>query len=204
MRYATQALLAALAYSVQVLANANPFNVPNGGYNVTAGSSTTLAWTPTTSGTVSLILRSGASSNLATGTYIAQNISNSGSYTWNVASSIAEGSDYTVEIIDDSDTSQTDYTPHFTITSTVTVASSTSRVTSGASSSSTKSGAAATTSSGHSSSTMATSSASKTSSASGTSSTTSAAATQTKNAAAATFIPAAGVLGVIAMGAFAL
>lgn len=72
MRFSTQALLAALVSPLLALAAGNSFNVPSGGYNVTAGQSTQLSWTATTSGTISLILRSGASSDLIAGTYIAR------------------------------------------------------------------------------------------------------------------------------------
>ena len=46
--------------------NPNPFIVPEGGYALTAGKPTTLRWTPTTGGTVTLRLREGASSDLQT------------------------------------------------------------------------------------------------------------------------------------------
>ena len=76
MRFSNQSLFAILAQAFLVLAQDNPFNNPNGGYAPTAGQSVKLNWQPTTSGTVSLILRSGASSNLDAGTYIAQKIPN--------------------------------------------------------------------------------------------------------------------------------
>lgn len=54
-----------------------------------------------------------------------EKIQNSGSYTWSVPSDIVRGSDYTVEIINDDDPSETNYYPYFVIDSTVTVASTT-------------------------------------------------------------------------------
>jgi len=51
--------------------NANPFNIPTSGLSASAGQPLTLSWNPTTQGTVSLILRSGASSDLASGNTIA-------------------------------------------------------------------------------------------------------------------------------------
>lgn len=76
MRFTNKTILALLAQALVAFAADNAFNVPTGGYNITAGQTTTLSWDPTTSGTVSLILRSGASSDLNAGTYIAQSISN--------------------------------------------------------------------------------------------------------------------------------
>ncbi|KAJ9623515.1 hypothetical protein H2203_005777 [Taxawa tesnikishii (nom. ined.)] len=96
----------------------------------------TLNWTPTTSGTITLILRSGASNNLNAGTIIASGIDNSGSYTWTPSDSITRGSDYTVEIVDDSNPSNTNYTPYFVLESSNTVAYTTSDVSVGAPSSS--------------------------------------------------------------------
>lgn len=48
----------------------NPFNIPATGFSGSAGHSLNLSWTPTTPGTVSLILRSGASSDLTAGVII--------------------------------------------------------------------------------------------------------------------------------------
>ena len=47
----------------------NPFSVPEG-FALTAGKPTTLKWTPTTPGTVTLTLREGSSNNLDQGTVI--------------------------------------------------------------------------------------------------------------------------------------
>ena len=49
--------------------NPNPFNVPDG-FSLTAGKPTTLRWTPTTPGTVTLRLRQGASNDLNEGSVI--------------------------------------------------------------------------------------------------------------------------------------
>ena len=51
--------------------NPNPFKIPEGGYSLTAGQSSTISWTPTTSGTVTINLRDGASSDLDTVTVVA-------------------------------------------------------------------------------------------------------------------------------------
>lgn len=58
-------------FLVLAQSDANPFNNPSGGYSATAGKPLTLSWKPTTDGTVSLILRSGNSGDLAEGTTIA-------------------------------------------------------------------------------------------------------------------------------------
>lgn len=71
----------------------NAFIVPSSGLQATAGQALTLKWTPSTSGTVSLILRSGSSNNLAEGTTIAKSIQNSGSFTWTPPTNTVRGSD---------------------------------------------------------------------------------------------------------------
>ncbi|KAF2718824.1 hypothetical protein K431DRAFT_124620 [Polychaeton citri CBS 116435] len=105
---------------VALAQNANPFSVPSGGFSAVAGESLELNWNPTTDGTVTLVLRSGASSNLNQGSIIEANIDNSGSYTWDVPSGTVRGSDYTIEIVSDTDTSEVNYTPPFVIDSNVT------------------------------------------------------------------------------------
>lgn len=73
MRF-THSLLFALAAPYLVIAqsgNENTFIIPTTGLQATAGEPLSLKWNPTTSGTVSLILRSGSSNNLAEGTTIA-------------------------------------------------------------------------------------------------------------------------------------
>lgn len=109
----------------------NPFNNPSS-YAVTAGKPLALSWQPTTSGSVTLVLRSGSANDLATGTIITSNAQNSGSYTWAVPSDITKGYAYTVEIIDDTEPSNVNYTPYFAIDSTDTTASSTGVVSLGA------------------------------------------------------------------------
>jgi len=41
------------------------------------------------------------------------NIDNNGAFTWNVPSDIVRGSNYALEIVDDADESNTNYTPPF-------------------------------------------------------------------------------------------
>jgi len=69
MRLSLLSLLGGLA-AVALAANPNPFNIPSQGFALTAGQPTTLTWTPTTPGTVTLRLRQGASNNLEAGTVI--------------------------------------------------------------------------------------------------------------------------------------
>ena len=67
MRFSTQTLAALLASPLLAFAaNANPFT------NMNLAATADLTWTPTTSGTVSLILRSGANNNLTPGVYVAR------------------------------------------------------------------------------------------------------------------------------------
>ncbi|KAF7184990.1 putative cell wall protein [Pseudocercospora fuligena] len=138
--YFTRSFLFALSAAITALAQdtgsgANPFKIPTTGLQATAGEPLTLSWEPTTSGTVSLILRSGSSNDLAEGTVIASNIDNKGSYTWTPDTDTTRGSDYTIEIVSDSDPSATNYTPYFVLESDNTVAATTSNVSLGAPSS---------------------------------------------------------------------
>ncbi|KAK7564544.1 Ser-Thr-rich glycosyl-phosphatidyl-inositol-anchored membrane family-domain-containing protein [Phyllosticta citricarpa] len=112
-------------------AGENAFVVPMSGFNPEAGKDTTIQWEPTAGKTITLKLRQGASSNLGSGTTIAAhsngaaaNIPNDGSYTWSVPTDVVRGTDYTIQIVNDDDTSQTNYFPYFTIQSTNVVASS--------------------------------------------------------------------------------
>ncbi|KAL4784246.1 Ser-Thr-rich glycosyl-phosphatidyl-inositol-anchored membrane family-domain-containing protein [Aspergillus varians] len=121
--------LALSAIATLVAARENSFNIPKDGYAFTAGEATTLSWTPSTQGTVSLRLQWGSAFTSSTGTTIASNIPNSGSYTWSVPSEIADKSDYTVEIISDSDTDSTNYLPRFSIEGADATATTTSTTT---------------------------------------------------------------------------
>lgn len=146
-------LLALLATPLLTLAqNANPFSIPSAGLSFTGGEASQLNWNPTTSGTISLILRSGSANNLNEGTIIActssrfplstpkrksliqipASIPNSGSYTWTPSNSLTSGTDYTIEIVSDSNPAQTNYTPYFTLTTTTTSSQQTSEITLGA------------------------------------------------------------------------
>ncbi|KAK8218252.1 hypothetical protein IWZ01DRAFT_523927 [Phyllosticta capitalensis] len=163
MRYSSAIPLVFAGLTALAAAAENAFIVATSGFNPTAGKDTTLQWTPTAGKTVTLKLRQGASSNLGSGTTIADhaltflppppcfphtllrfrrftntldskdcsngpaaNIPNDGSYTWSVPSNTVRGTDYTVEIINDDDTSETNFYPYFTIESTVVVSAASS------------------------------------------------------------------------------
>ncbi|KAK8186365.1 Ser-Thr-rich glycosyl-phosphatidyl-inositol-anchored membrane family-domain-containing protein [Phyllosticta citribraziliensis] len=116
-------------------AGENAFIVPMSGFNPEAGKDSTIQWEPTAGKTVTLKLRQGASSNLGSGATIAANIPNDGSYTWSVPTDVVRGTDYTIQIVNDENTSQTNYYPYFTIQSTNVVAVSSSAASSAAASS---------------------------------------------------------------------
>ncbi|EAW15116.1 GPI anchored serine-threonine rich family protein [Aspergillus clavatus NRRL 1] len=116
--------LSALATLAAAASKANPFNIPNNGYQFSAGESTALTWTPTTKGTVTLMLQWGSVFTSGSGSTIVSSIPNSGSYTWSVPSDIAARPDYTVEIISDDDPTQSNYLNRFTIAGATGIATS--------------------------------------------------------------------------------
>lgn len=77
MRFSTSTFLAVAATPLLVAAQggesngSNPFNIPKESLNTEAGQTVDLTWDPTTEGTVTIYLRSGASNNLNKGTPIA-------------------------------------------------------------------------------------------------------------------------------------
>ncbi|KAL8799968.1 MAG: hypothetical protein Q9182_005505 [Xanthomendoza sp. 2 TL-2023] len=99
----------------------NPFTLPPG-FMINAGQPTTITWQPTTGGTVSIRLRSGASSNLEEGTVIAYTTRNS---------------DYALQIVSDTNPTDVNYSAPFVVESKNTVKSVSSAPTSAASSSAT-------------------------------------------------------------------
>ncbi|KAL2814789.1 Ser-Thr-rich glycosyl-phosphatidyl-inositol-anchored membrane family-domain-containing protein [Aspergillus granulosus] len=103
------------AVATLVAARENPFNIPPSGYEFTAGESTTLSWDPTTEGTVTLKLQWGESFTSTTGETIISGLPNSGSYTWTVPDDVADRDDYSIEIVSDTDPSETNYLPRFSI-----------------------------------------------------------------------------------------
>ncbi|KGO63831.1 Cell wall beta-glucan synthesis [Penicillium italicum] len=146
MRFFFSLAVAAMAAVASADNKANPFSIPTDGYTFTVGKPTALKWQPTTPGTVSLILQWGAVLSGNTGTVIAANLDNDGSYTWDVPSKLAAEPDYTIKIVSDSDSNDFNYIGRFTVDgSTVSVSSSSaSSSTSATSSSSTDSSTSAT------------------------------------------------------------
>jgi hypothetical protein len=143
---------------------ANPIIAPLGSEALKAGDSTTIKWTPTTGDTISLILREGKDQdNLGTVSTIATNIDNSGSFTWNIPSSLADAGDYSIQITSDRDTSN--YSPMFSVDSNVKASSTSSSSSSTTSASTTTSSSSiTTTTSSHNSTSTHTGSSTKTSS----------------------------------------
>jgi len=122
MRFSLALVASALAalVSSQATEGNNAFSVPaSGDYLLTAGKPQTFNWTKLSGSTVTLQLRDGDRSDLSAGTVIVANLPNTGTYTWNVPADTVEGANYAIEIINDSDPSDVNYTPQFVIQSTV-------------------------------------------------------------------------------------
>ncbi|KAH8701116.1 Ser-Thr-rich glycosyl-phosphatidyl-inositol-anchored membrane family-domain-containing protein [Talaromyces proteolyticus] len=109
------AAIAAAASSSSTDTGANAFIAPVAGTTLKAGQTTTLKWTPTTSGTVNLRLQWGALTTADEGLAIASAISNTGSFSWTPPSSIPVESDYFIRIASDSDASEVNYSARFAI-----------------------------------------------------------------------------------------
>ncbi|KAK2775278.1 hypothetical protein FQN53_003258 [Emmonsiellopsis sp. PD_33] len=109
--------LAVSALAAVVAAQDNAFNVPKGGYEFEAGKPTSLSWEPSTDGTVSLRLQKGDGTSFTAGSgmVIVENIPNSGSYTFTPSAGLGPGSDYTIQIIDDENPENFNFTPAFSV-----------------------------------------------------------------------------------------
>ncbi|KKK16232.1 hypothetical protein P175DRAFT_0496950 [Aspergillus ochraceoroseus IBT 24754] len=199
--YVALSTLATLAAAAE-----NAFNIPSTGYQFTAGKATTLSWDPTTSGTVTLKLQWGSVLTDSTGSTIVANLPNSGTYTWSVPSDLVNRSDYSIEIISDSNSKEVNYLPRFAVAGATAVATTTtasSTTTTAATSTATPSTTLTTQSKSHSSTTPATSTSSSTSSTtSTTSSTTSATSVPNTNAGMTNRV--SGGLVALVLGALAL
>lgn len=80
----------------------NPIRQPDLTHPITAGKPFTITWDATSQGTVTLLFLKGPSTNVIPQFAIAEQIANSGSYTWQVPSDIAAGeSGYGLQIIVD-------------------------------------------------------------------------------------------------------
>ncbi|KAL9611797.1 MAG: hypothetical protein Q9167_003565 [Letrouitia subvulpina] len=100
----------------------NPFTVPST-YMATAGQPSTVTWQPTTPGTVTIRLRSGASSDLENGVVIGSHIDNNGKYTFTLPPSTVRNSDYTLEIVSDTNPDMVNFSAPFVVESKNTVES---------------------------------------------------------------------------------
>ncbi|KAI4153681.1 MAG: hypothetical protein LQ340_002164 [Diploschistes diacapsis] len=117
-------ILAALVALASAASGPNAFNVPPQGYLLHAGQAQTFTWDNLQGSTVTLMLREGPDGNLNQGTVLASGLQNTGTYTWSVPANTVEGNAYTIEIIDEQDPTQTNFTPQFDILSNVLASSS--------------------------------------------------------------------------------
>jgi len=147
MRFFTVALSALAAFTSVVSAitdsKENPITFPTAGTVLTAGKKATIRWDPTTQGTITLVLRKGTDTNLATLETITSDAPNSGSFDWTPDPSLPAGKDYAIQIISGT---LGNYSPKFEIESMNTATTSTSTSTSSTSTTSTKSSTSTSTS----------------------------------------------------------
>lgn len=139
----------------------NPIVSPSNGQVVNVPKAIDITWTPTSSGNVNLILRKGGSTDLTTVATIATGIANSGTYKWTPSSDLSTFTGYTIQIVDASDSTKSNYSPYFTILAEgenwVTTTSGTVTSTSAASTSASESASSSSASSSESVSTVTTS-----------------------------------------------
>lgn len=106
MQFSTSIVLAALVGFVSAQANAFTLSATTLDTGFTAGSSVIITWQPTSSGTVTLLLKQGDPSDLSTVATIVSNTPNTGSFAWTPSTSLVQGSDYALEIVDDTNTNR--------------------------------------------------------------------------------------------------
>lgn len=101
--------------------NGNPISLPGLNSILPVGKPYTITWTPTTDGTVTLLLLDGPATNLVTVYAIAEEIPNNGSHTWIPATDLTPGptaaTGYGIQLIDDAN-GQYQYTTQFGISNT--------------------------------------------------------------------------------------
>ncbi|MCJ1408965.1 Mucin-21 [Ptychographa xylographoides] len=119
MRFFVAFVVSALAAIVSCQSSGpNAFNIPPAGnYLLHAGQPTTFTWSNLSGSTVTLTLRDGPNGDLNPGTVIQANVPNTGTYTYTPPTDIVAGNTYTIEISNDQDPTQTNYTPQFDIIS---------------------------------------------------------------------------------------
>jgi hypothetical protein len=92
------------APTTQCTDGCNPIGHPGLQEAVPAGTDFTVTWTPTTPGTVTILLLRGPAENLAVLGPIAENIPNSGSFKWSVSSQLeTDVTHYGIQLINDAD-----------------------------------------------------------------------------------------------------
>ncbi|KAL9585664.1 MAG: hypothetical protein Q9212_001401 [Teloschistes hypoglaucus] len=107
----------------------NPFTIPPS-FMVNAGQPTSVTWTPTTGGTVTIYLRSGASNNLDKGIAVASNVQNNGKTNIDVPADTVRNSDYALSIVSDQNPGEINYSAPFVVESKNTVESQSSQASS--------------------------------------------------------------------------
>ncbi|KAF3893291.1 putative GPI anchored protein [Trichophyton interdigitale] len=112
MRSVLYLLFAAVAAAASL---ENPFSVPPGGYRFSAGTPTVLTWKPTTPGTVTLKLHMSSDITPQNGRVLVAHLENGGSYTFLPPSDLPQGGKYTIQILDDNDPNQYNFTPTFMV-----------------------------------------------------------------------------------------
>ncbi|MCJ1280936.1 hypothetical protein MMC26_000254 [Xylographa opegraphella] len=118
MRFSLGLFVSALATLASCQSGPNAFDIPPAGnYLLNAGQPTTFTWSNLSGSTVTLTLRDGPNGNLNAGSVIVANLPNTGTYTYTPPTNIVAGNTYTIEITNDQDPAQTNYTPQFDIIS---------------------------------------------------------------------------------------
>lgn len=113
----TVAVAAVSATVVKAQKAFNPLLTPAFGQVVNVPQPLQITWTATSSGNIDLLLREGGATDLSTLLTIASGIENTGSYTWTPPTNLATNTDYSIQIVDSSNSSLSNYSPHFTILS---------------------------------------------------------------------------------------
>lgn len=108
-------LTSAYTQPVGAQTSGNPTSHPGLAEQVAVGQPFTISWTPTTKGTVTILLLNGPSANIQVLYPIVEKTSNSGTYSWTPKTDLkADVTHYGIEIIDDA-TGAYQYSPQFGI-----------------------------------------------------------------------------------------
>ncbi|KAL1963728.1 hypothetical protein VTN77DRAFT_7932 [Rasamsonia byssochlamydoides] len=151
MRFFTASVFAALAAAVSAYTQpdysqpptGNPIYTPGLNQQVPVGVPFEITWDPTTTGTVSLVLLRGPSTNIKPLYAIAENIPNDGKFSWTPSTSLQNDvTHYGLLLVDDA-TGQYQYSTQFGISNPASAASSSAAVSSAAATSAAVSSAVA-------------------------------------------------------------